>query len=221
MVGLLQRQLLTISLAAINTRAASHGTNDIIGILAAMNLVVVGLLIGLWAWVLLPGLLRDRRNASPLETVSRFERSMDTLAQTGGDHLRGDELGRRILVLGDAERVVSGRARTRAELRRRALLARGGFVLAVAIVAGLVLGGWWRAPAAVGAVVYLSYAAMVVRIERRLAEQRDMLHDLAEERQRRQPPAPSTRDQNAIEVAVGDDSGIIVTGWQEQRSPKP
>ena len=55
----------------------------------AMNLVVVGLLIGLWAWVLLPGLLRERRNSSPLETVSRFERSMDTLAQTGMEQAVG------------------------------------------------------------------------------------------------------------------------------------
>lgn len=186
----------------------------------AMNLVVVGLLIGLWAWVLLPGLLRERRNASPLETVTKFERSMDTLAQTGMGPSAADGSGRPILVLDDAERVVSGGARTRSELRRRALLARGGFVVAVAVIGGAVAGGWWWTPAAVVGVAYLSYVGLVVRVERRLAEQREMLHDLAEERERRQP-SPVERDPEAIELVVGDESGIIITGWQEHQSHRP
>ncbi|CAN5893121.1 hypothetical protein BH23ACT10_BH23ACT10_21620 [soil metagenome] len=184
---------------------------------AAMNLVVVGLLIGLWAWVLLPGLLRERRNASPLETVNRFERSMDTLAQTGGDPAVDEGAGRQVLVLGDAERVVSGRARTRAELRRRAVLARVGFVLAVTLVAGIALGGWWWTPAALVGVPYVVYAGLVIRLERRLSQQRDMLHDLDAERERRQPVVPEY-DATAIEVAVGDESGLIVTGWQKPDS---
>lgn len=186
---------------------------------AAMNLVVVGLLIGLWAWVLLPGLLRERRNASPLETVSRFERSMDTLAQTGMDQPTDDSTGRPVLVLGDAERIVSARARTHAELRRRAVLARGGFLLAVAVVAGAVLGGWWWTPTAVVGVPYLTYVVLVVRLERRLSEQREMLHDLAAERERRQPPAAPEHDAAAVEPAVGDGSGIIVTGWRDDDFP--
>ena len=184
---------------------------------AAMNLVVVGLLIGLWAWVLLPGLLRERRNASPLETVSRFERSMDTLAQTGNDRSTGDGTGRQVLVLGDAERIVSARSRSRAEVRRRAMLARGGFVMAVVVVFAVVLGGWWWTPAALVGVPYVGYGVMVLRIERRLSEQRETLRDLEVERQRRQPAAP-TRDVTAIEVAVGDESGIIVTGWRPDGS---
>lgn len=180
---------------------------------AAMSFVVVGLLIGLWAWVLLPGLLRERRNASPVDTVDRFERSMDTLAQTGMDQAAAGGGAREILVLGDPERIVSARARTRAELRRRAMLARGGFLVAVAAVVGVVLGGWWWVPAGVFGAGYLVYVGFVVRLERRLAEQREMLHDLEEERERRQPPAPSAPDAAAIEVAVGDDRGIIVTGW--------
>jgi hypothetical protein len=182
-----------------------------------MNLVVVGLLIGLWAWVLVPGLLRERRNASPRESIDRFERGRDTLAQAGTAEQRsGDEGGRRILVLGDPERVVAARARSRAELRRRALLARGGFAVAVATVAGLVVGGAWWAPAAVLGTVYAGYVVMVVRLEQRLAQQREMLHDLAEERARRQPPPPLKTDANAIELVVGDASGIIVTGWQDR-----
>jgi hypothetical protein len=182
---------------------------------AAMSFVVVGLLIGLWAWVLLPGLLRERRNASSLDSVNQFERSMDTLAQTGAaEQPRGDQTGRRILVLGDAERVVSARARSRAELRRRAMLARGGFALAVATATGLIVDGAWWIPAGVVGAAYAVYVGMVVRIEQRLAQQRRMLHDLAEERERRQPPSPFETDADAIELVVGDASGIIVTGWR-------
>jgi hypothetical protein len=61
----------------------------------------------------------------------------------------------------------------------------------------------------------------VVRLERRLAEQREMLHDLEEERERRQPSEPLAADTRPVELVVGDESGIIVTGWNEQRSPKP
>jgi len=180
-----------------------------------MSFVVVGLLVGLWAWVLLPGLLRERRNASPLESVNEFERSMDTLAQTGAaEQPGGHESGRPVLVLGDPERVVSARARSRAELRRRAMLARGGFALAVATVTGLVLGGAWWIPTGVVGGAYAVYVGMVVRIEQRLAQQREMLHDLSEERERRQPPPPFETDADAIELVVGDASGIIITGWR-------
>lgn len=172
-----------------------------------MNLVVVGLLIGLWTWVMLPGLLRERRNSSPRDSGDRFERDVDARAPSS------DTGGREILVLSDPERVVTGGARHPAELRRRALLGRGGFLVAAAAIGGAVAGGWWWAPVAVVGPVYLLYVALVVRLERRLAQQREMLHDLAEERQRRLPPAPPTVDTEAIELVVGDESGIIVTGW--------
>lgn len=187
-----------------------------------MNLVVVGLLIGLWAWVLLPGLLRERRNSSPLDTVNKFERSMDTLAQTGMEQSSSaDASGRQILVLDDAERVVSGSARSRPEVRRRAVLARGGFLVAASCLVGGVGGGLWWIPLAVVGPLYLLYVAAAVRLERRLAQQREMLHDLAEERERRQPPEPALVDVDSVELVVGDESGIIITGWNEQRSPRP
>jgi hypothetical protein len=187
---------------------------------AAMNLVVVGLLIGLWAWVLLPGLLRERRSASPLDAVNRFERSMDTLAQTGVERGSADASGRAVLVLDDAERVVAARPRSRAELRRRAVLARGAFIVAAAAVTGAVGGGPWWVVLALVVPPYLLYVAAVVRLERRLAQQREMLHDLAEERERRQPLEPPPAAAEPIELVVGDESGIIITGWNEQRSPR-
>lgn len=187
---------------------------------AVMNLVVVGLLIGLWAWVLLPGLLRERRSSSPVNAVNRFERSMDTLAQTGMEQGSAEMSGRAILVLEDAERVVSARTRSPSELRRRALLARGGFLVAATAVTGAVAGGLWWILLPVTAVPYLVYVVAVVRLELRLAEQREMLHDLAEEREHRQALEPPPTDVEPIELVVGDESGIIVTGWNEQRSHK-
>lgn len=49
-----------------------------------MNGVVIGLLVALWAAILLPGLLRARHEASPAASVSRFNRSMDHLERTNG-----------------------------------------------------------------------------------------------------------------------------------------
>lgn len=184
-----------------------------------MNLLVVGLLVGLWAWVLLPGLRRERNQRTASSDTDAT--SSDGAARGGVVPRTGDTSGRRILVLSDPERVVSARTRSRAEVRRRALLARGGFVVALAVAGGFLGGGWWWLPAGVLAAVYVPFVLLAVRLERRLAQQREMLHDLAEERRRRHP-APRRRedDGDAIELIVGDASGILVTGWQEQRSPR-
>jgi hypothetical protein len=48
-----------------------------------------------------------------------------------------------------------------------------------------------------------------------------MLHDLAEERERRLPTEPAPLEVDAVELVVGDESGIIITGWNEQRFPRP
>lgn len=47
-----------------------------------MSATVIILLISLWAAVLLPGLVRARRETSPATSVSRFNRSMDLLERT-------------------------------------------------------------------------------------------------------------------------------------------
>lgn len=183
-----------------------------------MSFVVVGLLVALWTWVLLPGLLRNRGDASKQELGTDVDDDGDGLPRTTSDRRDGDGAGRRILVLSDPEKIVSAQPRSRAELRRRGVLARGGFALVAAVVAGLALGGPWWAPAGVIGVPYALYVGLAVRLERRLAEQRETLHDIAEERARRQPPQPAVADPDAIELVVGDASGIIVTGWQRSRS---
>lgn len=47
-----------------------------------MSATVIILLIGLWAAVLMPGLIRARRETSPATSVSRFSRSMSLLERT-------------------------------------------------------------------------------------------------------------------------------------------
>jgi Flp pilus assembly protein TadB len=183
-----------------------------------MSFVVVGLLVALWTWVLLPGLLHNRREASTTESDTDHDVDGDALIRTASDRRDGDGAGRRILVLGDPEKIVSAQPRSRAELRRRAVLARGGFALVAAVVAGVALGGLWWVPAGVLGVPYVVYVLLAVRLERRLAEQRETLHDIAEERARRQPHQPTDADPDAVELVVGDATGIIVTGWRPERS---
>lgn len=48
-----------------------------------MKATVTVLLIGLWFAVLMPGLVRARREVSPSASISRFNRSMDLLERTG------------------------------------------------------------------------------------------------------------------------------------------
>ena len=47
-----------------------------------MDVAVVVMLVGLWAAILLPGLIRARRYGSPATSVSRFHGSMDLLERT-------------------------------------------------------------------------------------------------------------------------------------------
>jgi hypothetical protein len=101
------------------------------------------------------------------------------------------------------------------------VLARGGFVVVAATAGGVVGDGLWWIPLAVVGPLYLLYVVAVLRLERRLAQRREMLHDLAEERERRLQPEPAPLDADAVELVVGDESGIIITGWNEQRSRKP
>lgn len=179
-----------------------------------MSLVVVLLLIGLWAWVLLPGLLRGRRASSPLDTVDQFERSMDTLAQASPE-----APGRHVLVRDDAAPVVMGVARTAAALRRRSLLARGGFAVAIAAITGVLFGGWWWIVLGAVSLPYAIYVVLAVRLERRLAERQRTIRDLKAEREQRQPRTVASDP--VVELVVGDESGIIITGWKDNKSPEP
>lgn len=71
-----------------------------------MSVVVVVLLVVLWAWILLPGAVRERREASPAVSVSRFEGTMARLARA--NRIRpGRDLSREPQTL--AEKIVAAR----------------------------------------------------------------------------------------------------------------
>jgi len=91
-----------------------------------MNIVLVLLLGGLWAVILLPRLLRERRESSAFGTVGAFERSMVRLG--GGVPPR-------------AGRTPVGPSAV--QLRRQQVLQVLGGVTAATFLAALALGGWF------------------------------------------------------------------------------
>lgn len=94
-----------------------------------MNIVLVVLLGGLWAVILLPRLLRERRESSAFGTVGAFERSMVRLG--GGVPSRTGPLGRSVGVPSAAQR------------RRHKVLQALGGVAAVSFLVSIAVGGWF------------------------------------------------------------------------------
>lgn len=121
-----------------------HYTNVI---LLPMSVVVVVLLVVLWAWILLPGAVRERRETSPVTSVSRFERSMAHLARANPVRSRRDGPaqpgpGHRIFVLDRPEAVVHGDASGRAARRRRQVLTVLTASNTLALIAVRTIGGF-------------------------------------------------------------------------------
>lgn len=103
-----------------------------------MSIVVVVLLVVLWAWILLPGAVREQRDGSPASSVSRYERAMSGLARLNPiqrmrtAHRRA---GREVLVPSGPRERSRRLAAARAARRRRTTLA----VLVTATAVGLLL----------------------------------------------------------------------------------
>lgn len=83
-----------------------------------MGHVVIVLLVALWALILIPGVVRGRRESSPIHTVLDFERSMSSLSLRPVDR----SPGRTVLVLAHPASVTGGSRRARVLARRRAAL---------------------------------------------------------------------------------------------------
>lgn len=106
--------------------------------------MVLVLLAILWAWILLPGALRARRDASPVSSVDSFERTMGMLARHSGKsppRPTRSSPGRHVLVLRDAASVTGARRRSRAVRRRRTLLLRLQGAVGLTAVPAIALGG--------------------------------------------------------------------------------
>ena len=111
-----------------------------------MSVVVVVLLVVLWAWILLPGAVRERRQTSPASTISRFERSMAQLARArpvkAVRSLPGNKASDAgVWVLDDPEVPGSGEVAARAARRRRQVLTSLTAATTVTLIAAQVLGG--------------------------------------------------------------------------------
>ncbi|MPZ88045.1 MAG: hypothetical protein GEU81_08210 [Nitriliruptorales bacterium] len=139
-----------------------------------MNFLLVVMLAGLWFWLLLPGVLRDRRPRSPIASVDAFERFMDTLGpltdpQANTVDLEGPEFA--------AFRRRSGRF---AVLRRRRRVFRGliGAVVTTFAVAS-VFGEWAWWLAGTGATLLVLYTLLLIRMRRR-SELQDRVRRLPE-----------------------------------------
>ena len=162
-----------------------------------MNLAVVVLLGGLWASILLPGVLRARRDHSPLNSVDSFERSMSMLAT----HLKTPP-GRQVLVLEDPASVSGELSRARVMRRRRAVLYRLVVAVLASTTLAFLLGGgvFWAAPA-VAALALAGYLGLLAEDHARRVEQsrkvRRMPH--TERRYSATRPAPPTGSATAGE----------------------
>lgn len=143
-----------------------------------MGTVVLGLLVGLWASLLLPRALRAWREARPMGSVDSFEHTMSRLSPMGSG------AGRHILVPGQPS-PQAGRARVVA--RRRVVLAALVAVAVNALAAALLFGGaLWT----FGGFALLSlggYVGVLAQLEARRAERRRKVRRLP----RPQPAAAS------------------------------
>lgn len=138
-----------------------------------MGALVIILLAALWGSILLPGALRSRRNASPLDSVSAFERSMSMLAPP-----RPGPAGREVLVL-DRPSTMTGRpGSARSVARRRANVRRLAALFSVTVIAAAILGGaaWWAA--GVSGAAFVGYLAVLRHQAARAAEARAKLRRL-------------------------------------------
>ena len=154
-----------------------------------MGVVIVALLVILWAWVLLPGAVRERRATTPRATVARFQRSMRRLGRTGAWGPAQGVTGRAVLVPACAPATQGAQVMARRQrwvlrglstvvlLAALAARAWGGAATAVMWTATSVLVGycaavgvvWWRRCREEGVPVLrtpLAPAPLVARVER-------------------------------------------------------
>lgn len=119
-----------------------------------MNLVVVVLLGGLWVALLLPGVVRARRDASPINSVDSFERSMITLA-------------------GNVDASARPQSTTgRAARRRREVLARLATAVAVTATVALLVGGLAWLLFALAVLALAAYVGLLFQVQAREEEVR-------------------------------------------------
>ena len=147
-----------------------------------MGLVIIILLAGLWASILLPGVLRTRRDISAVNSVHSFERTMNMLAHrcsTGTTPAAASPPGRHVLVLDDPASVAGYRSRTRMRRRQRAALAQLGSAASVTGGLAVLVGGLLWPLFCISATAFAGYALLVAQVRSREAERARKIRRIA------------------------------------------
>jgi uncharacterized membrane protein YphA (DoxX/SURF4 family) len=121
-----------------------------------MNVLLVAMLVGLWIWLLSPGVLRDRRPRSPIASIDSFERYMDILAPLSSLPTSGAD-----------GTVQPPPSRGLPAQRRRFFVTWLTVILTVTLAVSLTVGGWTRWLPLVPAVLLGAYLAALAEFHRR------------------------------------------------------
>lgn len=156
----------------------------------SMNLLVIVLLGLLWASILIPGVLRDRRKRSPHTSIDAFERSMGILANDLRRHVPGSAPtpGRHVLVVDDPDRFARRPSRLRALRRRRQVLQALVISTLLSVVAAAVAGIPGLVALAVTGTALPAYVALLLRVRVREGDARRTLRSLPAREEERHPP---------------------------------
>lgn len=172
-----------------------------------MNLLVIVLLGLLWASILIPGVLRGRRQRSPHTSIDAFERSMGILANDLRRHVPGSAPppGRQVLVVDDRDRFARRPSRLRALRRRRQVLQALVLLTLLSGVAAAVAGVPGLAALGVSGTALAAYVAVLLRVRAREGDARRTLRYLpAPGRVGRGVRAPGEEVRSPQRVASGD-----------------
>ncbi|MCC5949498.1 MAG: hypothetical protein JJT89_13695, partial [Nitriliruptoraceae bacterium] len=162
-----------------------------------MNEALV-LLVLLWAGFLVPSALRNR-HSSPHATVGGFERAMDVLGSGPQEvHMSRSSSGRRLMVPGDANRIVEResagaasadmvsvhvRGRDPVVARREAWFVRSLIATGASFLAAVLVGGYLWTLFAVVFLVSLGYVAVLRHLKLQRDEARRVVAELDLHRQ--------------------------------------
>jgi hypothetical protein len=141
-----------------------------------MGLFLVLLLAGLWVSLLLPGVYRERRELSRIDSPHSFQHAMSRLGRKCGSTypVTSRPSGRHILVLDDAESVVRSGMRR----RQRAALAQLGSVVFVIGSLAVFVGGLLWTVFGISVAVFACYVLLVAQVRTRQAERREKVRNL-------------------------------------------
>jgi hypothetical protein len=170
-----------------------------------MGFLVVLLLTAVWASILLPGIYRAHQEASGINSIRSFERTMNMLARKCGSARQVDPCppGRRVLVLDEAARVAESAARSRMRRRQRAALARlGSTVFGTGVLAILVGDLLWTV-FGLSVVVFTVYAFLVAQVRAHDAERYEKVRDIKPARQSTSATRSGTGSSIHIRRGVG------------------